>query len=536
MRKYQATILFTILLVSVFSFGQQKVSYQQKISASKWSVIDISFHTKRVVKTPFEVVFGAVFTHETGKTMDVAGFFNGNKEYVIRFSPELEGKWSFTTYASLKSLSGKDGVLTISPNENKNQHGPIVISKNNKQKFAYANGKPYFLLAFELDWLFALDWDNQKDIPKTKEIIHEVKQNGFNQVVMNVYAYDATWGRKKIDPKTNFAKPKVFPFGGSNEKPDYSTLNIDFFQHLDRVIEHLDEQGLICHLMIYVWNKQVNWPKAYSKEDNRYFDYVVKRYQAYPNIMWDISKEALGYGHDDIDYITNRIERLKKLESHKRLVSVHDYHYCSTFPEKVDYISTQNWVPNIYDQMLSVKKEYANKPIFNIEHGGYETTMHSVFGGAYSDPVVCLDRNYKCVFAGSYSTYYWQNTSWYEIITKPFDLPKEQQPFFSYYKNMADLFNKYNFTHLEPAQKGFGTYALSDHKNTYLFYLPSGLDKINGNRKELKGKTIKITWFNPLTGEYISKGKKKMNSAWMGFARPSELKSSMAIGIIEVVE
>jgi len=41
----------------------------------------------------------------------------------------------------------------------------------------------------------------------------------------------------------------------------------------------------------------------HSAEDNRYFDYVIKRYQAFPNIIWDVSKEALDYGRCDIPYI-----------------------------------------------------------------------------------------------------------------------------------------------------------------------------------------------------------------------------------------
>ena len=140
-----------------------------------------------------------------------------------------------------------------------------------------------------------------------------------------------------------YGSPRVFPFGGDNTKPDHATLNVEYFQRLDRVIDYLDEKGIAAHLMIYVWNKLVNWPEANSPEDNRYFDYVVKRYQAFPNMVWDISKEALGYGRDDVHYITDRIDRLRQLDAHKRLVTVHDYGYNRRFPKKVDFISVQLW-------------------------------------------------------------------------------------------------------------------------------------------------------------------------------------------------
>jgi len=47
--------------------------------------------------------------------------------------------------------------------------------------------------------------------------------------------------------------------------------------------------------------------------------------QAYPNLIWDISKEALGYGHTDVNYITSRIEHLRELDQFEHLVTAHDY-------------------------------------------------------------------------------------------------------------------------------------------------------------------------------------------------------------------
>ena len=75
---------------------------------------------------------------------------------------------------------------------------------------------------------------------------------------------------------------------------------MNFFKHLDRTVEALNERNIISHLMIYVWNKNVRWPAAGSEADNLYFDYVVKRYQAFSNIVWDISKEAILYGNVDV--------------------------------------------------------------------------------------------------------------------------------------------------------------------------------------------------------------------------------------------
>lgn len=266
-------------------------------TAAQWEVVDFPFETEQKTAHPFDEKFGAVFTKADGSGITIAGFTNGNAQWLLRFCPPSAGEWSYQTFSSLPDLAGRVGTLTVSPNTDKAQHGPIQISPQNRQKFVYADGTPYFLMAFELDWLFALDADNADDIPRTREIVETIGAHGFNQIVTNVFAYDADWGEQdKIPAGQNFARPRAFPFGGSNENPNYETLDVEFFQRFDRVIEHLNAQQIVAHLMIYVWNKKINWPDAGSKADNRYFDYVVKRYQAYPNLVWDISKEA-GQSH-----------------------------------------------------------------------------------------------------------------------------------------------------------------------------------------------------------------------------------------------
>jgi hypothetical protein len=101
-----------------------------------------------------------------------------------------------------------------------------------------------------------------------------------------LFASDVTWKKDdRLLAKYEYGSPDVFPFTGNNDAPDHSQLNIEYFKRLDRVIKYLDHRGIAAHLMIYVWNKRVNWPEANSEADTRYFDYVVKRYQAFPNMV-----------------------------------------------------------------------------------------------------------------------------------------------------------------------------------------------------------------------------------------------------------
>ena len=352
--------------------------------------------------------------------------------------------------------------------------------------------------------------------------VDTLAESGFNQVVMNVFAYDVKWKKdERLEPKYDYGSPRVFPFGGNNEEPDYSQLNIEYFQRLDRVIEYLHQKNIVAHLMIYVWNKRVNWPDANSEADNRYFDYVAKRYQAYPNIVWDISKEALGYGHTDVHYITDRIERLRKLDAYNRLITVHDYGYCRRFPENVDFVSVQLWLSELHSVMRNVRENIPGKPILNIEHGGYERSPYVVFTGNYTSPEVCLERAWQCVFAGTYPTHYWQGAAWNVIIPDINSLPEESRPRLDYYRHMKTFVEKYHVDQLVAGDKKSNAgFSLHNDRDLFLYYVPKECDHF-GLRlpKEFRGGTMTITWFNPFTGEFSESSSQKI-SQWPSVDMP----------------
>jgi len=499
--------------------AQKKVAFKGNVVAStaQHQPIDIVFKvTTLPAGNPFDLVFGAVVTDDHKNAVTIQGFYNGGLEYVFRFCPGRTGVFRYQTFSTLKSLSDLKGTINVDGNTNPEVHGVVTVSTEAPQKFVWQDGTPYFALAFELDWLFALDIDNKTAIPKTAEIIQSVKENGFNQVVMNVYAYDVGWGvAGDVPAQYSYRKPSYTVFKGTNEHPDFGELNTSFFQHFDRVIQHLHERGIVAHVMIYVWNKKVNWPKMYSAEDNRYFDYVIKRYQAYPNIIWDVSKEALDYGRCDIPYINERIEHIRRLDAYKHLVTVHDYEYCSREPDKIDFISIQNWRSDLYSLSLEAYQKHADKPVMNIEHGGYEAGTYKSFVGNYTNPEVCLERNYACVFAGVYSSYYWQNTSW-DIVIYDVMNPKQTlaKPRFDYYKHMQTLFSRYNFNTLEAYKPKLTTngrlgndnlsssgYPLTDNKGMYLYFVPAANDQISVVIPKPASGKIAASWFNIFTGE-----------------------------------
>ena len=513
------------LLICIGLFLSYNLSAQIKVYTAsnkplklqKWEVVDIPFNIKEQVKHPFHETVCAVVT-SAKSTQHIPLFYNGNNQWVLRYSSNATGKISFVIQSKIQELNGKKGKLLVTENLMADRHGGIVLKQENPRHFYYEDGSPYFNLAFECDWLFALDYGENR-LQKTEHLLNLVKENGFNQIVMNVYAYDPDldWPKDeklKQNPQHDYgAREDIFPFLGSNTKPDYSALNINFFKHLDKVVALMHQKNIVSHLMIYVWNKRVAWPKADSMADNMYYDHVVKRYQAFPNIIWDVSKEAtnkiaVAQNKNVVQHIEDRIKRTRELDAFNRLLSVHAYSFCKNHKDDVDFISTQDWKLALYESMLEAYNLFPNKPVFNIEHGGYEAAPYNIFPGGYANAEMCLRRNYQCLFAGVYTTYYWQGTSWNAIIHNPFEQPEDViKPHFDYFKHMRTLFNTVNFHDFEPITKyNKRSYNLTNYKaGTVLLYIPKevhGDDFKNQLDDEFNYENATKQWFNTLTGEF----------------------------------
>lgn len=455
---------------------------------------------------PWMLKWKTVFTSESGTVLSVPGFYDGGNRWITRFSAPEPGDWNYQVFSDWDKLNGKSGSITIGADELNEQE--IEIDKKNPRRLNWSDGSDYFLLGFECDWLGLLDHEVE-GIPKAELLMNSMEANGFNHVVMNVYARDTEWpwmeGR---NTEHDYSNPPLWPFAGNWEKPDYSQLNPEFFHKLDQVIEGLQQRNIISHLMIYVWNKKVPWPNLGGVEDNTFFDYVISRYQAYSNIVWDISKEAILYGDCTDEFISERCRRVRSADAYNRLVTVHDRGYCERNPQMVDILSTQTWSTDLFGDMKDLAAEYHYKPVYNIEHGGYAVCPYNVFPGAYDDPEVCLDRNFQCVFAGVYSTYYWQGCSWSIVFPDMESLPDDVKPRLEFFRYMADFFREYPYNEyfiLDSKTDSGGFWLQHISENRRLLYKPPGHYACyagNGPDTPYKGSVPEhVIWFNTLTGE-----------------------------------
>ncbi|MDB4614542.1 hypothetical protein OAH18_02505, partial [bacterium] len=140
-----------------------------------------------------------------------------------------------------------------------------------------------------------------------------------------------------------------------------------------------------------------------------------------------------------------------------------------------------------------------------------------------------------CVFAGTYPTHYWQGAAWNVIVPDIDALPAEQRPRLDYYRHMKTFVEKYNVGRLKSGDKKSNAgFSLHDGKDLFLYYVPKECEFI-GMRlpKNLRGRMMTGTWFNPFTGEFSEQDQQKITQ-WPAFKLPEG--DGFRILVIEVVE
>ena len=230
----------------------------------------------------------ARFTHQaTGRGLVLEGYWDGDKEWVVRFAAPLPGTWNWETSSSDEGLDGHRGRLEVRrPTEeeiagNPNYRGQLEISENGRH-FQYADGTPRFLLA---DTLWAgntarCGLGSDTDGPFF-EYLDDRKAKGFNAILIK-YLH-------------GFGDIANNPSGDRNEggyaflTRDFRRLNPGYFRALDRRLGAIWEHGLVAAVPTAWWGKtkrcafDIRWARRISA-------YCAVRCGAY-NSLWCLSGE-----------------------------------------------------------------------------------------------------------------------------------------------------------------------------------------------------------------------------------------------------
>jgi hypothetical protein len=347
--------------------------------------------------------------------------------------------------ATLRFSGSEIGLYSIDFNSSKME---IEVEKNdkyssaitvNKQKYLLEkDGKPFYLFGYECNWL-GMFTQREGNTKRLDNFIDLIKEHGFNTMNINVFAYDTTWCKGKV-MEDDYGPSKLFPWKGSNDNPDFSQFNEEYFKDFDDVIEALHENQIYSHLYFKVFNKEVNWPAKGSIEESKFYDYIIKRYQSFSTVIWDFAKEA--YYEGDLDYLENFYKNIDNLDSYHRLKTLHDnkiFYEDQNRIKVLDFCTTQQHY-DIYTNAIWQREKY-KMPIYSSEFG-YECGLEGSEDISYmygQSPEVFVSRAWEIAFALSYPSYYYTYTAWDIII------PEHRPKGYSYWKYLKEYMEEVEY-------------------------------------------------------------------------------------------
>ena len=464
----------------------------------RWQPHDFGFTAKAQPPNPFMVSFAATVKGPDGKTFTVPGFFDGDSTWKVRVAPTAEGPWSLVTKSDVKELDGQAAAFVCMKNANPKVHGVLRVDKEHPHHFIFDDGTRFFMQGYEYDWLWALDMD-QPGVPTVENSLDLLARHGFNYVILNSYAHDTNWRKGRSGPD-DYGPALLYPWEGDNDNPVHGRMNPAYWHHYDRVITALNDRGIQAHMLIKVYNKQVKWPKRGSAEEQLFFRWLVARYAAYPNLIWDFSKEA--HNEKDLAYKQSCLKYLRELDPYHHLMTVHDDDQANdsgTYDALTDFRADQQH--GKWHEVILRQRERRAWPVVNVEFG-YEHGPGGLTDKTYNSvqpPEEVLRRAWEIQMAGGYMAYYYTYTAW--DVIRPLDIP----PGYAFFKHFGDFWRATEYWKLEPSDKLVNNgWCLAQPGREYVVFQnqaqPFALE-IAGAKSPLKGE-----WFNPHTGKRTAAG------------------------------
>jgi len=287
----------------------------------RWSVLELTLVAKANLEDPYKnVSLTGTFQSPAGERIEVPGFWAGDREFRVRFTPTVEGVWTYTVTSTPADPGLTDGgSFSVGPPA-AGSKGFLRRDPDHPHSFRYDDGARLFLWGqtyYEIvrnaraggPWKAAVDGSKNKGMSKIRLLINPAWETGTRPY------------------------PRTSPF----ENDDRDRLDLEHWSALDEVVDYMSEKGMIADLILFL-----DHPRGFGTEpeDQRYVRYALARYAAYPNVTWCLTNEW-NYTQKSAAY-WNRIgtivrtedpwmedgEKLRPLSIHQE--TRHDFQYFDT--------------------------------------------------------------------------------------------------------------------------------------------------------------------------------------------------------------
>jgi hypothetical protein len=252
-------------------------------TAPLWATFELSLEGPAEGNPFRDVTLSATFA-QGSRSVKVAGFYDGDGIYRVRFLPDAVGTWSYRTDSNVAALSGQSGTLEVGPAK-AGHHGPVRVDRGHH--FRYADGTRFINIGTT-----AYVWNLQGDALE-EETLATLKDAPFTKIRMCVfpkhYRYNENEPERYPFPLTrrgtsawsmgSWGQPSTWGF-------DFERFEPDYFRHLEKRINQLAEIGVEADLIVLHPYDRWGFSRMTPEQDDRYLRYLVARLSALPNVWW----------------------------------------------------------------------------------------------------------------------------------------------------------------------------------------------------------------------------------------------------------
>lgn len=377
-------VVVAVVFVIVGGDAEAQRSPNSAATYEQWDIVEVELAGPEEGNPFVDVQLTATFRRGDAE-QTVAGFYDGNGTYRIRFMPDRPGTWQYTTHSNVAQLDGQTGqfeVVTAKPPN----HGPVRV--RNTFHFAYEDGTAYKPLGTT-----CYAWTSQ-DAALQEQTLKTLAEAPFNKLRMCVFPKRYRW---------NENEPPLYPFEGTPpNRWDFTRFNPAFFQNLEKRIGQLRDLGIEADVILFHPYDEGHWgfDRMPDEADERYLRYVISRLAAYRNVWWSLANEY--------DFMTEKqesdwdrlIEIVRESDPYGHLTSIHNGRqlYNHTNP-LLTHASIQNGSAAEEAGRAVLYRDVYRKPIV-FDEIKYEGNIPLRWGNLSAEEMV--HRFWECIIAGTY--------------------------------------------------------------------------------------------------------------------------------------
>jgi len=358
-------------------------------NVEKWGCFEASFEAT-AKGNPFQTDFSATFSNGV-ESFNVDGFYDGNGIYKLRFMPDAEGVWTYTTKSSLKALDGKKGSFTCTKANNK---GPVRVSGTH---FAYADGTAYYPVGTTAySWMHA-----PGDYPQ--RTLNSLKESGFNKIRCLFFIQNISAAGSEADAE----EARIFPYEKKADGSwDFDRPNPAYYQKVEQKILDLQRIGVECDLILFHPYDKGRWGfDSMPQEANlKYLKYLISRVSAFRNVWWSLANEFDYSKAKSLDDWAELIACVNENDPYGHLCSIHGSTatYYPYWNEGLSHCSIQDQSPVDAQGKAAIVKHIYSKPTI-FDEVCYEGNLPRRWGNLSGQEM--LYRMYCGILSGCYVTH-----------------------------------------------------------------------------------------------------------------------------------